>query len=62
MKKIKIVFKNKELKEDGGIIGAPTNNVGGGAIAGVGVGPNGEPGISIKKKKIVLRRKGQNGK
>ena len=28
----------------------PTNNVGGGAIAGMGVGPQGEPGI--KKKKV----------
>ena len=28
----------------------PTNNVGGGAIAGVGVGPQGEPGISKKRK------------
>lgn len=31
-----------KLKEDGLV---PTNNVGGGAIAGVGVGPQGEPGI-----------------
>jgi hypothetical protein len=29
---------------------APVNAVGGGQIAGVGVGPNGEPGINKKKK------------
>lgn len=28
----------------------PANNVGGGAIAGVGVGPDGEPGVKKKKK------------
>lgn len=33
---------------------APTNNVGGGNIAGVGVGPQGEPGF---KKSVILRRK-----
>lgn len=37
----------KKLKEDMGV--APTNNVGGGAIAGMGVGPQGEPGIKRKK-------------
>jgi hypothetical protein len=35
------------FKED-----APVNNVGGGAIAGVGVGPQGEPGV--KKKKALM--------
>ncbi len=33
------------MKED-----APVNAVGGGQIAGVGVGPNGEPGVNKKKK------------
>lgn len=28
----------------------PANNVGGGAIAGLGVGPDGEPGVKKKKK------------
>ena len=28
----------------------PTNNVGGGAVAGLGVGPDGEPGVKKKKK------------
>ena len=27
---------------------APTNNVGSGAIAGAGIGPMGEPGVSVK--------------
>jgi hypothetical protein len=35
---------------------APVNNVGSGNIAGVGIGPKGEPGIS-KKKQISLQRK-----
>lgn len=33
---------------------APTNAVGTGAIAGTGVGPQGEPGIDKKRKKIIL--------
>ena len=39
----------KFRKED-----APANNVGGGNIAGVGVGPAGEPGIKKKKKKTIV--------
>lgn len=37
------------IKEDG----APTNSAGGGGIAGIGVGPQGEPGVSprIQKKR-----------
>lgn len=46
-------------KEDNG--GAPVNAVGGGQIAGVGVGPQGEPGVTKKKKPMLfssfLRRK-----
>jgi len=34
----------KEIKED-----APANVVGGGQIAGVGVGPQGEPGVKKRK-------------
>ena len=30
---------------------APVNNVGGGAVAGLGVGPEGEPGVNLKKKR-----------
>ena len=35
-----------KIKEDGAV---PTNNAGDGAIAGLGVGPQGEPGIKRKK-------------
>jgi hypothetical protein len=42
---------NKHLKEDGMAGGAPTNAVGGGQVAGIGVGPQGEPGV--KKKKVA---------
>ena len=46
----------KKLKEDGvGMVGgSPTNNVGGGAIAGLGVGPQGEPGVKKGQKKKVM--------
>ena len=33
---------------------APTNAAGTGAIAGLGVGPQGEPGVNMKKKKKVI--------
>ena len=40
---------------------APVNNVGGGQIAGVGVGPQGEPGVTKKKRQMLfgdfIRRK-----
>ena len=39
----------KQFNEDGVMGGAPTNAVGGGAIAGIGVGPQGEPGVKKKK-------------
>jgi hypothetical protein len=45
------MFK-KDLKEDIG--GAPTNSAGAGAIAGIGVGKDGEPGVYLKKKKEVV--------
>ena len=44
--------KHNPLKED-----APANGAGGGAIAGIGIGPEGEPGLSPKKIKKILRRK-----
>ena len=51
---VKTVFK-----EDG--MAVPTNNAGSGQVAGVGVGANGEPGVSKKKTpkllKNVLQRK-----
>ena len=52
------------------VAAAPTNNVGGGHIAGAGVGPQGEPGVDLRRKKArnwnpffkdmarVMRRKG----
>ena len=48
----------KHMKEDGVVV--PTNSVGTGAVAGIGVGPQGEPGV--KKKKLAtfisyMRRK-----
>jgi len=44
------------VNEDGMAAGAvaPTNNVGGGNIAGVGVGASGEPGVSKKRKSPVV--------
>lgn len=46
----------KKLKEDGiGLVGgSPANNVGDGNIAGLGVGPQGEPGVKKKNKKGVI--------
>jgi hypothetical protein len=32
----------------------PVNNVGSGNIAGLGVGPQGEPGVNMKKKRKVI--------
>lgn len=52
----KLKKENKPTQED-----APVNAVGGGQIAGVGVGPQGEPGIMKKRKTAsfisFLRRK-----
>ena len=45
----------KELKEDGGMVGgSPVNAVGSGEIAGLGVGPQGEPGVKLRNKKKVV--------
>jgi len=46
------------VKEDGAIGGVPTNNVGGGNIAGSG-GAGGEPGVSKKRNPVMsfLKRK-----
>ena len=35
---------------------APTNSAGGGGIAGIGVGPNGEPGVSVKVQRKIQKR------
>lgn len=42
----------KEIQED-----VAVNSAGGGAIAGIGVGPAGEPGFKKTKKPSLLRRK-----
>jgi hypothetical protein len=39
------------IKED-----APTNSAGGGGIAGIGVGPNGEPPVSVKTQRKIQRK------
>jgi hypothetical protein len=44
----------KKMFEDG-IAGAPTNSVGGGNIAAVGIGPQGEP--PMRKSKVLKRLK-----
>lgn len=44
---------NQEMNEDEG---GPTNSVGSGAIAGMGVGPDGEPGVSKKAQKAHQKR------
>ena len=48
MKRERQVQYFKHMSEDMGAV--PTNNVGSGNIAGVGVGPQGEPGVNKKKK------------
>jgi hypothetical protein len=48
-------YYRKKIEED-----APTNNVGSGAIAGVGVGPQGEPGISSSVMNKHRRRNKKN--
>lgn len=44
---------NGKIDEDGGV---PTVNVGSGAIAGLGVGPQGEPGLTRSQQKKHRRR------
>lgn len=44
------VVENKLFDED-----APVNAAGGGAIAGIGVGPDGEPGMPKKKQKEYVK-------
>lgn len=46
-------IKKLPIKEDGMAVPGPTNVVGGGAIAGTG-GKGGEPGVNMKKKRIVI--------
>jgi hypothetical protein len=48
--------KEMNREEFGGMIGGSpiTNNVSDGNIAGLGVGPQGEPGVNKKRKKSVI--------
>ena len=41
--------RKKKIGED-----APVNAVGGGNVAGLGVGPQGEPGVKLRNKKKVM--------
>jgi hypothetical protein len=48
-------MREKQICEEGGMVGgSPTNNVGSGEIAGLGVGPQGEPGVNKKRKRKVM--------
>tara|TARA_R110000772_G_scaffold99174_2_gene198864 strand:- start:20846 stop:21403 length:558 start_codon:yes stop_codon:yes gene_type:complete len=51
-------FQSSLRKEE-----APVNNVGGGNIAGTGIGPDGEPGFTKKRQKdlVMMRRKTPQG-
>jgi hypothetical protein len=42
------------LKEDGAAFASttPANAAGSGGVEGIGVGPKGEPGVNLKKKKL----------
>jgi len=45
----------RAIGENAGMVGgAPANSVGSGDIAGLGVGPQGEPGVSKRNKKKVM--------
>ena len=55
--KCKPIPSGYKVDEDGMLMkneDAPANNVGGGNIAGVGIGAAGEPGIKKKKKKLII--------
>jgi len=47
----------KKVKEEfsGMVGGTPVNNAGGGEIAGLGVGPKGEPGVGKRKKPMPFK-------
>ena len=42
-------IRNRNLNED-----APTNSAGGGGVAGIGVGVNKEPGVTRKRKDVIM--------
>ncbi len=43
----------KKIYEDGEG-GVPANSVGGGGIEGIGIGPQGEPGVHKRNKKKII--------
>ncbi len=45
-------MRKENIKEDGAVV-VPTNSAGSGAVAGLGVGPQGEPGVNKKKKGLT---------
>lgn len=50
-----LALTEERLSEEGEG-GLPANNVGGGKVAGLGVGPQGEPAGKLKTKKILRRK------
>lgn len=46
-------MRESDVREESG--GVPVNNAGDGRIDGIGVGPRGEPGVSVTKKKTKRR-------
>jgi hypothetical protein len=50
----KAFSKGSCVKEDGAVAAGPTNTAGGGQIAGIGIGPKGEPGVDLRKHKKKL--------
>lgn len=51
-----IAERVEDVLEDGDSAAVPTNNVGSGAVAGAGVGPQGEPGKRKKKFNVTKIR------
>ncbi len=45
-------MRKENIKEDGAVV-VPTNSSGSGAVAGIGVGTQGEPGVNKKKKGLT---------
>lgn len=50
-----IEILRKALRKEDGMVGAPTNNAGGGEVAGLGVGAKGEPGVGKRKKPMPFK-------
>jgi hypothetical protein len=53
---VELLMKSfRQFMEDGmgggAVAAGPTNTAGGGQVAGIGVGPKGEPGVDLRKKK-----------